>query len=79
VLQYREFTIAPQTVFSEKCYNALHLDKSRPHDREWTLWIACYNALTAEDPDPRQISVDSIDNENKKIVLEVCFYDIPTY
>jgi hypothetical protein len=41
----------------EKCYSALHLNESRPHDREWTLWIACYNTLSAvtgattEDPD----------------------------
>jgi hypothetical protein len=45
--------------FLKKCYSALCLDESQPHDREWTLWITCYSALstvtvaTTEDPDPR--------------------------
>jgi hypothetical protein len=42
---------------SEKCYSALHLNESRPHDRERMFLIACYNTLSAvtgattEDPD----------------------------
>jgi hypothetical protein len=40
------------------CYSALHLNESRPHDQERTLWITYYNTLsviggaTVEDSDP---------------------------
>jgi hypothetical protein len=56
------------TVFSEKCYSALYLNESRPHDREQAFWIACYSALpaTTEVSDLRTPGVSSTQEINRE-------------